>query len=74
MDWFLYDNDLRHERLYHCILILFRMRKGKKPLPLPRISFSPVTSTNLGISSRNMNFSFYPFATVGKNFKAIHNV
>ena len=35
-------------------------------------SFSPVTSTNVGISPLNfLNFSFNPFATLVLNFKAI---
>ena len=43
---------------------------GQKP-PLPA-SFSPVTSTNVEVSSQNfLNFSYNPFATHTENFKAI---
>ena len=41
------------------MLTLFRMRGGKKALPT---SFSPVTSTNVGIRPQNfLTFSFNPF-------------
>ena len=47
-------------------LTLFRMG-GSSPT-----SFSPVTSTNVGISSKNfLTFSFNIFATMVWNFKAI---
>ena len=41
---------------------------------MPRISFSSVTSTNVGGSSQNfMTFSFDLFAISVQNFKAISN-
>ena len=41
----------------------------------PPISFSLITSTNIGISSQNLlTFSFNPFATLLLNFKAIPSV
>ena len=44
-------------------LTLFRMGGGlKRPRHPPPSSFSPVTSTNVGISSKNfLTFSFNPF-------------
>ena len=42
------------------------------PPPLPRTSFFPVTSTNVGISPQNfLTFSFNPFATLVQNFKFV---
>ena len=39
---------------------------------MPPTSFSPVTSTNIGISPQNfLTFSFNSFATLVQNFKAI---
>ena len=44
---------------------------GKKGKKTPSI-FSPVTSTNVGISSRNfLTFSFNPFPTMASNVKTI---
>ena len=44
-------------------------REGQKA---PPISFSPVSSTNVGISSQNvLNFSFNPFAKLVQIFKGI---
>ena len=38
----------------------------------PPTSFSPVTSTNVGISTQNLlTFSFKPFATLVQNFKFV---
>ena len=46
------------------ILTLFRMR-GPKRSPSPPTSFSPVTSTNVGIIPQNfLTFSYNPFATL----------
>ena len=46
-----------------------RVRGGKKS---PLTSFSPVTSTNVGLSPQNFpTFSFNPFATLVYNFKVI---
>ena len=48
-------------------LTLFRMRRQKG-----YFQFSPVISTNVGISSQNfLAFSFNLFATLAQNFKAI---
>ena len=45
---------------------------GKKALPT---SFSPVTSTNVGIRPQNfLTFSFYPFATLEQNFTFVPSV
>ena len=45
------------------------------PPPPPTISFSPVTSTNIGISPKHfLTLSFNLFPTVMKNFKAIPSV
>ena len=42
---------------------------GKKA---PSTSFSPVTSTNVGVGSQNvLNFSFNSFATLVQNFKFV---
>ena len=50
-------------------LTLFRMRGGGKKSPS---DFSPVTSTNMGISLKNfLTFSFNPFTTLVSNFKDI---
>ena len=44
------------------LLTLFKMEEPKKPPP-PPTSFSPVTSTNIGISPKNfLTFSFDPFS------------
>ena len=41
----------------------------------PPYQFSPVTSTNVGISPQNiLTFSFNPFATLVENFKFVPNV
>ena len=49
---------------------LFRMGEQKGP----PTSFSLVTSTNVGISPQNfLTFNFNLFATLVKNFKAIHS-
>ena len=51
------------------MLTLFRMGGGKKALPT---SFSPVTSTNVGIGPINfLTFSFNPFAILVQNFKFV---
>ena len=46
---------------------------GQSPPPSPPLTnFSPVTTTNVGISLQNfLTFSFNPFATMVQNFKAI---
>ena len=71
MDWFLYENGLRHKRVNlkltltsYCFifsfLTLFRMGAKRPPT-----SFSFVTSTNVGISPKNfLTFGFKPFATL----------
>ena len=49
------------------MLTLFRMGGDKKTLPT---SFSPVTSTKVGISPKNfLTFSSNPYATLVQNFK-----
>ena len=46
-------------------LTLFKMGGGTKGPPPPLISFSFVTSTNIGISQQNfLTFRFNPFATL----------
>ena len=46
------------------------VRIGEQP-PLPRYQFSPVTSTNLGISPKNfLTFRFNPFTSLVQKFKA----
>ena len=46
-------------------LTLFRMGKWGGGPKRPPASFSPVTSTNVGISPQNyLTFSFKPFATL----------
>ena len=46
-------------------LTLFRMGGRGGGQKGPPTSFSPVTSTNVGISPQNfLTFSFYPFATL----------
>ena len=52
------------------VLTLFRMQKSPPPPP-PPTSFSPVTSTNVGISPNFLNFSFNPFATLAQNVKFV---
>ena len=53
------------------LLTLFRMERGKRP----PTSFSPVASTNVGISPKNfLTFSVNPFANLVQNFKAIPSV
>ena len=48
---------------------LFRIGAGQKG---PPTSFSPVTSTNVGIIPQNFQiFGFNPFATLVKNFKFV---
>ena len=50
-------------------LTLFRMEGSKKA---PPTSFSPVTSTNVGISSQNfLTFSFNPYDRLVYNFKYV---
>ena len=45
---------------------------GGAKIPLSPISFSPITSTSVGISSQNvLIFSFNLFATLVQNFKDI---
>ena len=52
----------------YVLLNLFRMGERGQKGPLP--SFSPVTSTNVGITSRNfLTFSFNPFFIIVENFK-----
>ena len=41
--------------LHNLSLTLFRMERGGKTPPPPRTSFSPITSTNVGISPKNYN-------------------
>ena len=49
-------------------LTLFKMGEAKRP----PTSFSPVTSTNVGVNLQDfLTFSFNPFATLVSNFKAI---
>ena len=51
------------------MLTLFRMRGGKKALPT---SFSPVTSTNVGIILPNfLTFNFNRYITLVQNFKFV---
>ena len=53
------------EKNFVCLLTLFKMAKSPPPT-----SFSPVTSTNVGISPKNfLTFSFDPFATLVLNCK-----
>ena len=41
----------------------------------PRTSFSPVTSTNVGVIPQNfLTFSFNPFTTMLQNFKLVPDV
>ena len=49
------------------MLTLFRIRGSKKALPT---SFSPLISTNIGISPLNF-LNFNPFATLVQNFKFV---
>ena len=50
----------------HYSLTLFRMGGTKRP------SFSPVTSTNVGIILQNfLTLSFNPFATLVENVKVV---
>ena len=52
----------------HYSLTLFRMGGGGTKRP----SFSPVTSTNVGIILQNfLAFSFNPFATLVENVKVV---
>ena len=56
-----------------CLLCLnpIQSEGGEKPKKHPT-NFSPVTSTNVGISPQNfLTFSYNPFATIMLNFKAI---
>ena len=49
------------------------MGRGGQKAP-PHTSFSPVTSTNVGVSPKNfLTFSFKPFATVVLNCKFVHS-
>ena len=53
-----------------CCLLALTLR-GKKP---PPHQFSPVTSTNVGISPQNfLTFSFKPFSILVENFKFLPN-
>ena len=56
---------MEHYKIFK-LLTLFRMGGDKKD---PPTSFSPITSTNVGIS-----FSFSPFATLVQKFKAIPSI
>ena len=47
-------------------------REGERGHKDPPTSFSPVTSTNIGLSQQNiMSFSFNSFDTLVQNFKVI---
>ena len=57
------------EKEFKILINPIQDRGGQKS---PPTSFSPVTSTNVGISPQIfLNFSFNPFATLVQNFKAI---
>ena len=60
------------KKIIQKLLILFRTRGGRKG---PPTSFSPVTSTNVGISPQNfLTFSFNLFDTLVKNVKFLPSV
>ena len=53
-------------------LMSFRFLTLVRPIKEPRISFFPVTSTNVGFGLQNfLTFSFNPFATLVQNFKFV---
>ena len=57
----------KHYFIYFCCLFLTLFRMEQKN---PPTSFSPVTSTNVGISPKNvLTFIFNPFATLVQNLK-----
>ena len=63
----LYENLLCTDNYF--VLLPYSVWAGKE---VPRTSFSPVTSTNVGFGSQNfLTFSFNPFATLVQNFKFV---
>ena len=74
MDNFLNFFYLHSLTLRNCFALNPIQDGGAKSSPSPT-SFSPVTSTNVGISPQNfLIFSFNPFATLVKNFKTIPQI